>query len=82
MKKDQAQRTRTWHDIKDKRKKNKYLVQHWILLLKVTLRARWHDEQMGIEMVVNLLVLVVVEPFAGVNCEVEEGRFRASLRRL
>ena len=53
-----------------------------MLLLKVTLRARWHDEQMGIEMVVNLLVLVVVGPFAGVNCEVEEGRFRASLRRL
>ena len=39
----------------------KHLAQLWILLLGVTLRARWHDEQMGIEMVVNLLVLVVVD---------------------
>ena len=37
---------------------------------------------MGIEMVVNLLVLVAVGTLAGVDREVEEGRFRASLRRL
>ena len=36
---------------------------------------------MGIEMVVNLLVLVVVGTLAGEDWQVE-GRFRASLRRL
>ena len=33
-------------------------------------------------MVVNLLVLAVVRTLAGVSWEVEQGRFRASLRRL
>lgn len=73
-----AQRTRTWHD---NQLQIKHLAQHWILLLGVTLRAWWHDEQMGIEMVANLLVLVVIGSLADVDWD-KKGWFWASLHCL